>query len=73
MAQSYQDHESLSHSKRDCKFPAGFKSKRRGQAFLGQGRRHLGEAPGRWPAIKKVRLLKGTRFSPRSEYDYISR
>jgi putative transposase len=59
MAQSYQGHESLSHSKRDCKSPAGFKSKRRGQAFLGQGRRHLGKVFRALARQKACQIIEG--------------
>ncbi len=60
MAQSYQGHESLSHSKRDCKSPVGFISKRRGQAFFGRGRRHLGEVFQALARQKEGQIIEGS-------------
>jgi putative transposase len=56
-------HQSLSHSKWDCKYPVVFVPKRRRKAIFGQTRRQLGTIFHSLARQKECQIIEGHRMS----------
>ena len=52
-------HQSLSHSRWDCKYHVVFVPKRRRKVLFGKTRRHLGEIFQAWARQKECQILDG--------------